>query len=81
MKPVEILSEEGLAIILDNAETILDEVGVEVRDYPSAIERFAAAGCDVDGRAVRFPRAGPVARRDRARDLHPARSQPGPQRA
>ncbi len=56
MKPVEILGEEGLAIILDNAETILAEVGVEVRDYPSAIERFTAAGCDVDGTRVRFPR-------------------------
>ena len=34
MKPVEIVSEEGLDIITQNAETILAEVGIEVRDIP-----------------------------------------------
>ncbi|HET9665958.1 MAG TPA: trimethylamine methyltransferase family protein, partial [Desertimonas sp.] len=56
MKPVEIVSEEGLEIITDNAETILAEVGIDVRGYPSAVARFADAGCDVDGERVRFPR-------------------------
>jgi trimethylamine--corrinoid protein Co-methyltransferase len=56
MQPVEILSEEGLELIVDNAETILEEVGVEVRGYPSAIERFRGAGCEIDGERVRFPR-------------------------
>jgi trimethylamine---corrinoid protein Co-methyltransferase len=56
MTPVEIVGEEGLAIILDNAETILSEVGIEFRGYPSALERFRDAGCDVDGELVRFPR-------------------------
>jgi trimethylamine--corrinoid protein Co-methyltransferase len=56
MKPVEIVSDEGLEIIERNAETILAEVGVEVRDYPSALARFADAGCDVHGSRVRFPR-------------------------
>ena len=29
---------------------------MEIRDYPSAIERFRAAGAEVDGSRVRFPR-------------------------
>ena len=49
MKPFEIVSDEGLEIIEHNAETILEEVGVEIRDYPSALQVFADAGADVDG--------------------------------
>ena len=56
LKPVELVSAEGLEILEHNADTILEEVGVEVRDYPTALERFAAAGADVDGTRVRFPR-------------------------
>jgi trimethylamine--corrinoid protein Co-methyltransferase len=56
MKPFEIVSEEGLALIEHNAETILAEIGVEIRDYPSALPLFAAAGADVVGTRVRFPR-------------------------
>jgi trimethylamine--corrinoid protein Co-methyltransferase len=56
MKPFEILSDEGLEILEHNADTILEEVGVEFRDYPSAIERFRDAGADVDGSRVHFPR-------------------------
>ena len=56
LRPVEVVSDEGLSIIEHNADTILEQVGVEIRDYPSAVHRFAAAGCDVDGSRVRFPR-------------------------
>lgn len=56
MKPYEIVSDEGLAIIEENAETILAEIGVEIRDYPSALPIFAAAGAEVSGTRVRFPR-------------------------
>jgi trimethylamine---corrinoid protein Co-methyltransferase len=56
IKPYELVSEEGLAIIEHNAETILEQVGIEVRDYPEAVVRFQAAGADVDGTRVRFPR-------------------------
>ena len=56
MKPFEIVSDEGLEIIERNAETILQEVGIEIRDYPSALPIFAAAGATVDGTRVRFPR-------------------------
>lgn len=52
----EVLSEEGLALIEHNAETLMEEVGLEFRDYPSALERFRAAGCDVRGERVHFPR-------------------------
>ena len=56
MKPFEIVSDEGLEIIEHNAETILEEVGVEIRDYPEGLRIFAAAGADVQGTRVRFPR-------------------------
>jgi trimethylamine--corrinoid protein Co-methyltransferase len=56
LKPVELVSDEGLELLEHNADTILEEVGVEVRDYPSALECFAAAGADVDGTRVRLPR-------------------------
>lgn len=56
LTPLDIVSSEGLELLEHNADTILAEVGVEIRDYPSAIERFRAAGADVDGTRVRFPR-------------------------
>ncbi|MFW2332892.1 trimethylamine methyltransferase family protein [Ilumatobacter sp.] len=56
LKPFEIVSDEGLELLEHNADTILERVGVEIRDYPSAIERFRDAGADVDGTRVRFPR-------------------------
>jgi trimethylamine--corrinoid protein Co-methyltransferase len=56
LKPFEVASDEGLAIIEHNADTILEEVGVIVRDYPDAIALYEAAGADVDGDRVRFPR-------------------------
>ena len=56
MQPFEILSEEGISLIEENADTILEEVGVIIRDYPSALKLFADAGASVDGDRVRFPR-------------------------
>ncbi len=56
MRPFELVSDEGLELLEHNADTILEEVGVEIRDYPPAIERFRDAGADVDGTRVRFPR-------------------------
>jgi len=56
IKPYEMVSEEGLQILENNADAILEEIGVEIRDYPSAIERFKNAGAIVDGTRVRFPR-------------------------
>lgn len=55
MSPFEIVSEEGLSTIEAAADTILEEVGVEIRDYPEALPIFAAGGALVDGTRVRFP--------------------------
>ncbi|RFB79235.1 trimethylamine methyltransferase family protein [Methylovirgula sp. 4M-Z18] len=52
----ELFNEEGLALIEHNAETLLQEVGIEFRDYPRAIELLKGVGCDVKGERVRFPR-------------------------
>jgi trimethylamine---corrinoid protein Co-methyltransferase len=56
LAPVELVSTEGLEILERNADTILEEVGVEIRDYPTALDRFAGAGADIDGTRVRLPR-------------------------
>ena len=52
----EIAKEETLALIETNAETILEEVGIEFRDDLAAIELMRDAGADIDGERVRFPR-------------------------
>ena len=52
----EILSAEGLEIIERNAETLLQEIGIEFRDFSRALDLFRAAGCDIKGERVRFPR-------------------------
>jgi len=56
LAPFEVLSEESLAIIEYNAETLLETVGIEFRDYPRALQLLKAAGCDIKGERVRFPR-------------------------
>jgi trimethylamine--corrinoid protein Co-methyltransferase len=56
LAPFEVLGEEGLSLIEHNADTILDEVGVEFRGDPDALRRLRDAGADVDGERVRFPR-------------------------
>ena len=52
----ELISEEGLATIERNAETLLQEIGIEFRDFPRALDLFRNAGCDIKGERVRFPR-------------------------
>ncbi len=56
LQPVEVLSEEGLSLLEQNADRILEEVGIEFHDAPDALELFAAAGASVEGERVRFPR-------------------------
>ena len=50
------LDEAGLVQIEENAETILSEVGVAFQEFPEALDLWKAAGADVDGDLVRFPR-------------------------
>jgi trimethylamine--corrinoid protein Co-methyltransferase len=52
----EVLDEEGLQTIEDNADTVLEEIGIEFRDFPEALALFREAGADIDGERVRFPR-------------------------
>jgi trimethylamine---corrinoid protein Co-methyltransferase len=52
----EVLDEEGLQLIERNADTILQEIGIEFRDFPRALELFKAAGAQIDGNRVRFER-------------------------
>ena len=54
--PFEILNDEGLSIIEANADTILQEVGLEFRGDADALRLFREAGADVQGERVRFPR-------------------------
>jgi trimethylamine--corrinoid protein Co-methyltransferase len=52
----EVLTEEGLTLLEGNADTILEEVGIDFRDDAEAISLWKAAGADVRGERVHFPR-------------------------
>jgi len=52
----EVLSEEGLALMEHNADIILEEIGIDFRDDPEALEIWKAAGADVKGERVHFAR-------------------------
>ena len=52
----EILTEEALQIIEHNAETVLEEIGVNFVENPGALDRWRAAGADVRGERVHIPR-------------------------
>ncbi len=52
----EVLGEEGLAVIEAQAETILQEIGVEFRSDAEALQLWKEAGADVDGERIRFPK-------------------------
>jgi len=47
---------EGLELLEHNADTILQEIGIDFRDDPEALELLKGAGADVQGERVRFPR-------------------------
>ena len=52
----EVLSDEGLEIIENNAETILEEIGIDFREDAEALELWRDAGADVQGERVHIPR-------------------------
>ena len=52
----EVLTEEALAIIEWNADTVLEEIGVNFPDNPAALALWRAAGAEVQGDRVRLPR-------------------------
>lgn len=57
----EVLGEEGLALIEANADTVLEEIGIEFRDDPEALAMWKEAGADVRGQRVHFPKGLPRA--------------------
>ncbi len=52
----EVLGEEGLALVESNADLLLEEIGIEFREDPEALEVWKKAGADVQGERVRMPR-------------------------
>ncbi len=52
----DVLNDEALEIIETNAETVLAEIGVNFVNNPAALDRWRAAGAEVDGERVRIPR-------------------------
>ena len=53
---VDYLSDESLQLIEDNADTILEEIGIDFLDDPEALEMWKDAGADVRGSRVHFPK-------------------------
>ncbi len=53
---VELLSSEAAEVIEHNAETILEEIGIEFRRDPESLRLWREAGADVRGERVRMPR-------------------------
>jgi trimethylamine--corrinoid protein Co-methyltransferase len=53
---LDILSAEAIEIIEANAETVLEEIGVNFVENPEALARWRDAGADVRGERVHIPR-------------------------
>ena len=56
IKLYEPFSDDQLELIENNAEIILQEIGIDFRDDAEALSMWKAAGADVQGERVRFPR-------------------------
>ena len=54
--PYEVLDDEGLSVIEANADTVLEEIGIEFRDDAEALALWKKAGADVQGERVHFPK-------------------------
>ena len=54
----DVLSEEGLEIVENNAETVMEEVGVAIKDDPDVLAMWKDAGAEVgeDGETLHVPR-------------------------
>jgi trimethylamine--corrinoid protein Co-methyltransferase len=51
----EFLNEEGLVKLEEQADWLIQEIGIEFRDDEKALEIWKKAGADVDGTRVRLP--------------------------
>ena len=54
--PVDMLTDEAAEAIEEAAEIVLEEIGIDFRDDPEALEILKGVGCDIEGERVRFPR-------------------------
>jgi trimethylamine---corrinoid protein Co-methyltransferase len=52
----EVLDEEGLSIIENNTDIVLEETGIIFRDDAEALAMWKDAGADVKGETVHFPK-------------------------
>ena len=52
----ELASTELLTLVEENAEIVLEEIGIDFRDDPQALQLFRDAGALVEEERVRFPR-------------------------
>ena len=53
---VEFFSEEQLSLIENNAETLMEEIGIEFREDPETLDLWRDAGADVKKERVHIPR-------------------------
>ncbi|WP_308915176.1 trimethylamine methyltransferase family protein [Jannaschia sp. LMIT008] len=51
----DILDDEALSVIEDQAETLLAEIGVAFVENPTALQRWRDAGAEIEGELVRIP--------------------------
>ncbi|MBI3674135.1 MAG: trimethylamine methyltransferase family protein [Rhizobiales bacterium] len=56
VKLYEPFSDDQLELIENNAQWVLQEIGIDFRDDPEALAMWKAAGADVKGERVRFPK-------------------------
>ena len=52
----EVLGTEGLELLEHNADTILEEIGIDFLNDPESLQLCKDAGADVKGERVHFPR-------------------------
>lgn len=52
----DIITDADYQLIEDNAEILLNEIGIEFRDDPEALEIWRKAGCTIEGELVKFPK-------------------------
>ena len=56
IREYEVLDEEGLSLIENNADRVLEEIGIEFREDAEALKLWKDAGADVRGERVHFPK-------------------------
>lgn len=56
LPPTDVLSQEAIEIIEANADTLMEEIGVEFREDGEALKLWKDAGADVIGERVHIPK-------------------------